>query len=310
MKKIVVIGSLNMDSVIETPYMPKAGETISGKSVTLIPGGKGANQAYAAGILGGRVSMIGAVGRDAFGEILKSNLDRAGVDTSSVSVIEGGTTGQAFITVDGSGENSIIIIAGTNGMVTGELIQEHIEIIRESDIVIMQLEIPVETVEYVKDLAVSMGKTVIIEPAPAVAGLPDSFWQGVDYIKPNETELEILTGRKLRTLEELKEGARTLLARGVKHVIASLGGEGCLFVSEQEETFFPARKVTAVDTTAAGDSFTAAFALALSEGKSCSEAIRFGQKVSAIAVTRKGAQTSIPTREEVERVGEASENLG
>ena len=222
------------------------------------------------------------------------------MDTSSVAEIEGATTGQAFITVDDSGENSIIIIAGTNGMVTRELIQEHIKKIEESDIVIMQLEIPVETVEYVKDLAVGMGKTVIIDPAPAVADLPDSFWQGVDYIKPNETELEILSGKPMKTLEELKEGAREFLKKGVKHVIASLGEDGCLFVSEKEEKFFPANKVKAVDTTAAGDSFTAAFALALSEGKSCDEAIRFGQKVSPIVVTRKGAQTSIPTREEVE----------
>ena len=176
MKKIVVIGSLNMDSVIETPHMPKGGETVSGQSVTLVPGGKGANQAYAAGILGGNVSMIGAVGNDAFGAILKNNLGKAGVDTSSVAEIEGATTGQAFITVDDSGENSIIIIAGTNGMVTKEFIQGHIKRIEESDIVIMQLEIPIETVEYVKDLAVGMGKTVIIDPAPAVAYLPDSFW--------------------------------------------------------------------------------------------------------------------------------------
>ena len=193
MKRIVVIGSLNMDSVIETPHMPKEGETVSGQSVTLVPGGKGANQAYAAGILGGNVSMIGAVGNDAFGTILKTNLGKAGVDISSVAEIEGATTGQAFITVDDSGENSIIIIAGTNGMVTKEFIQGHIKRIEESDIVIMQLEIPIETVEYVKDLAVGMGKTVIIDPAPAVADLPDSFWQGVDYIKPNETELEILS---------------------------------------------------------------------------------------------------------------------
>ncbi|MBM6738731.1 ribokinase [Faecalicatena fissicatena] len=303
MKRIVVIGSLNMDSVIETPHMPKEGETVSGQSVTLVPGGKGANQAYAAGILGGNVSMIGAVGNDAFGTILKTNLGKAGVDISSVAEIEGATTGQAFITVDDSGENSIIIIAGTNGMVTKEFIQGHIKRIEESDIVIMQLEIPIETVEYVKDLAVGMGKTVIIDPAPAVADLPDSFWQGVDYIKPNETELEILSGKSMKTLEELKEGAREFLKKGVKHVIASLGEDGCLFVSEEEEKFFQSNKVKAVDTTAAGDSFTAAFALALSEGKSCDEAIRFGQKVSAIVVTRKGAQTSMPTWEEVDREG-------
>lgn len=300
MKKIVVIGSLNMDCVIETPHMPNAGETISGRSISLIPGGKGANQAYAVGILGGNVAMIGAVGDDGFGKTLKGSLDHVGVDTSSIPVIQGETTGQAFITVDDQGENAIIIIAGTNGLVKKELVQKYQKQIEDSDIVIMQLEIPLETVQYVKDLAVSLGKTVILDPAPAIGNLPEGFFEHVDYIKPNETELEILTGTKMETQEELTVGARKLLSQGVKNVIVSLGEKGCLLVSEKEETFFPAQKVKALDTTAAGDSFTAAFALALSEGKSCHEAIRFGQKVSSVAVTRKGAQTSIPTREEVD----------
>lgn len=300
MKKIVVIGSLNMDCVIETPHMPNAGETISGRSISLIPGGKGANQAYAVGILGGNVAMIGAVGDDGFGKTLKGSLDHVGVDTSSIPVIQGETTGQAFITVDDQGENAIIIIAGTNGLVKKELVQKYQKQIEDSDIVIMQLEIPLETVQYVKDLAVSLGKTVILDPAPAIGNLPEGFFEHVDYIKPNETELEILTGTKMETQEELTVGARKLLSHGVKNVIVSLGEKGCLLVSEKEETFFPAQKVKALDTTAAGDSFTAAFALALSEGKSCHEAIRFGQKVSSVAVTRKGAQTSIPTREEVD----------
>lgn len=302
MKKIVVIGSLNMDCVIELPHMPRAGETISGRSISHIPGGKGANQAYAAGILGGNVKMIGAVGDDSFGKKLKDSLDCAGVDTSSVSVIPDETTGQAFITVDDQGENAIVIISGANGRIQKEMIQQYRSRIEESDIVIMQLEIPLETVCYIKNLAVELGKTVILDPAPAVRKLPDGFLEGVDYIKPNETELEILTGTKLNTREELVKGARYLLSKGVKHVIVSLGEKGCLLVSEAEETFFPAKKVKAVDTTAAGDSFTAAFALALSEGKSCHEAIQFGQKVSAVAVTRKGAQTSIPTREEIDRI--------
>lgn len=299
MKKILVVGSLNMDCVVETPTMPKAGETISGRNVTLVSGGKGANQAYAVGKLGGKVGMIGAVGNDSFGHTLKKNLESVGVETTGLAVMEGETTGQAFITVDDKGENSIIIIAGTNGLVSIELIQNNKKLIEESDIVIMQLEIPVKVVEYVKDLAISMGKQVIVDPAPAVAGLPDSFWSGIDYIKPNETELEILIGRKMKTREELIDGAREMLAKGVKGIIVTLGGDGCLFVTKEKETFFEANKVTAVDTTAAGDSFTAGFALALSEGRNLEEAIRFGQKVSAIAVTRKGAQTSIPSREEV-----------
>ena len=301
MKRILVVGSLNMDCVIETPAMPKAGETISGRSVSLVPGGKGANQAYAVGKLGGNVSMIGAVGDDSFGCTLKKNLESVNVDTTGINVMDGETTGQAFITVDDKGENSIIIIAGTNGLVSKDFILENQKLVKECDIVIMQLEIPIETVEYVKNLAKNMGKQIIVDPAPAVSGLKESFWKGIDYIKPNETELEILLGRKMDTREELISGARAMLAKGVKGVIVTLGGDGCLFVTEEETSFFEANKVKAVDTTAAGDSFTAGFALALSEGRNCEEAIRFGQKVSAIAVTRKGAQTSIPSREEVER---------
>lgn len=299
MKKILVIGSLNMDTVIETPYMPKSGETLAGRNVTLVPGGKGANQAYAAGKLGGKVSMIGAVADDSFGQMLKSNLESVGVNTSGVAMLAGATTGQAFITVDDGGANSIILIAGTNGMVTKEMIDLHRDLIADCDIIMMQLEIDWEVVAYAKDLAVSMGKLVIIDPAPALPNLPDSFWQDVDYIKPNETELEILTGGAISGKEALEAAAGEMLAKGVKNVMVSLGGDGCLLVNQDGIQFYPAHKVEAVDTTAAGDCFTASFALALSKGESVADAIRFGQKASAIAVTRKGAQTSIPSLEEV-----------
>ena len=301
MKKILVVGSLNMDSVVETQHMPEAGETVSGKNVTLVPGGKGANQAYAAGKLGGNVGMVGAVGDDAFGQALKENLESVGIDISGIAVMKGESTGQAFITVDERGENSIIVIAGTNGLVSKELIIQNKKLIEESDIIIMQLEIPAEVVEYVKDLAVDMGKLVIIDPAPAVQDLPETFWKGVDYIKPNETELAVLTGRRMETKEELEEGARQMLSKGVKGVIVTLGGEGCILVTGEKEEIFPAVKVKAVDTTAAGDGFTAGFALALSQGKNQEEAIRFGQEVSSIIVTKMGAQTSIPTMDEVKK---------
>lgn len=290
-----------MDLVVETSRRPKPGETISGKGVKVIPGGKGANQAYAIGKLGGDVGMIGAVGDDEFGRALKKNLESAGVNTSGLQVMENETTGQAFITVDDQGENAIILISGANGRMSKELVQENLECIENCDILIMQLEIPVETVAYLKDVAMKLGKTVILDPAPAQPDLPESLWQGIDYIKPNESELEILVGRKMESLEELKNGAREMIQKGVKGVIVSLGGEGCLFVTDKEEKYFPANKVKAVDTTAAGDSFTAAFALALSQGKGCDEAIMFGQKVSSIVVTRKGAQTSIPMIDELER---------
>lgn len=299
MKKITVVGSLNMDIVIETPHMPTGGETVSGRNVTLVPGGKGANQAYAVGKLGGNVTMIGAVGQDAAGDALLENLKKVNVNVSGIRRMEQGVTGQAYITVDDQGENSIILIAGTNGLVTKELIDDNIDILRESDIVIMQLEIPLDVVEYAKELAIKEGKTIIVDPAPAVTDIPNHFWKGIDYIKPNETELAILTGLKMETRDEIVQGARMMIEKGVKNVIVTLGGDGCLFVTKETEEFFPSHKVKAIDTTAAGDSFTAAFALALSQGKEYKEAIELGQKVSSIVVTKKGAQTSIPTMEEV-----------
>ncbi len=303
MKKILVVGSLNMDFVLETPHIPQAGETVSGRKVSFIPGGKGANQAYTIGKLGGNVKMLGAVGRDDFGRALKDNLTDVGVDVSDVCVLEKEATGQAYIAIDDAGENSIILIAGANGALTPELIRQNEaclkEIIESSDIVVMQLEIPLETVLYVKELAASLHKLIIVDPAPALSTIPDGFWKEIDYIKPNETELSILTGKQMKTQEEIIAGAKRMLEKGVRNVIVTMGGKGCLLVNHNLEQFFEARSVKAVDTTAAGDCFTAAFALALAEGKSCFEAIVFGQAASSIAVTRKGAQTSIPSREEV-----------
>ena len=215
-----------MDIVLETPRIPKAGETSSGKNIMQAPGGKGANQAYAIGKLGGKVEMIGAVGDDSFGYKLKANLESVGVSTVGVETFSGEPTGQAYIAVDEEGENSIILIAGTNGMVTKDMIKKNLKKIQESDIIIMQLEIPLEVVEYVKKLAVGLGKTVIVDPAPAVPNIPDSFWKGIDYIKPNETELEILAGKEMKNLEQLKEGARIMLEKGVKNVVVTLGGDG------------------------------------------------------------------------------------
>ena len=300
MKKILVIGSLNMDTVIETPYIPQSGETLAGKSIALVPGGKGANQAYTVGKLGGDVSMIGAVADDSIGTALKANLESVGVNISGISTLPGTTTGQAFITVDDNGANSIILIAGANGLVSREMIDQHRNLIQACDIVMMQLEIDWNVVAYAKDLAVSMGKTVLIDPAPALPGLPDSFWQGVDYIKPNETELEILTGGPLNCQADLKAAAGEMFSKGVRNVMVSLGGDGCLLMNREGMHFYPAKKVHAVDTTAAGDCFMGAFALALSRGADVAEAITYGQKASAIAVTRKGAQSSIPNPEEIQ----------
>lgn len=298
MKKILVVGSLNMDFSIETPRIPVPGETIMGTGVKLVPGGKGANQVYTIGKLGGDVAMIGAVGDDSFGEMLIDNLKNVGVNVEGIERIPGGTTGQAFIPVDESGENSIIVIGGTNGQVDEAILKKYEYLMDEADIVVMQQEIPLTTVMAAKQMAMEKGKTIIVDPAPAAA-MPDEFWNGIDYIKPNETELGILIGKELSTQEEYKEAAQEMLRKGVKKLLVTLGSKGCLIVSSEGEEFIPANKVKAVDTTAAGDTFTGAFAVALSQGKSEKEAITFAQKASAIAVTRKGAQASVPTLEEV-----------
>lgn len=300
MKKILVVGSLNMDFMIRVKENPKVGETILGETVKLVPGGKGANQAYAVGKLGGNVAMLGAVGTDPFGSQLTDNLNSVHVDTTGVQVMEGIPTGQAFVSVYDSGDNSIIVIPGTNGAISRETIDSHIRYIDECDYIIMQLEIPLDVVQYVKEIAVKKGKKVVLDPAPADSGLKDEFWNGISVIKPNESELGILTGKEVSTREEITAAARELVAKGVETVLATLGGEGCLMVNTEGEQYFPAQKVECVDSTAAGDCFLAAFTVALSEDRSYEEAIRFAQNAAAIVVTRPGAQTSIPWRSEIQ----------
>ena len=299
MKKILVIGSLNLDTSIKVKAMPKAGETILGMAVSQASGGKGANQAYAAGMLGGDVSMLGSVGNDREGRTVSGNLKKAGVDTSGIRICEKAATGQAFVTVDSSGQNSIIVIPGANNETTAEYLTEHTEYMDEADIIVMQFEIPFDAVNYVKQYAVHKGKILIVDPAPARGSIPESFWKGIDYLKPNETELEILSGRRLAGEQDICDAAGELIRKGVRNVIVSLGDKGCIRVHNDGVNYFEAEKVNAVDTTAAGDSFTGAFAVALSEGKTTEEAVSFAQKAASITVTRKGAQASIPSRDQV-----------
>lgn len=288
-----------MDFVIRMKEMPQVGETIMGESVNLVPGGKGANQAYAAGKLGGDVTMLGGVGKDLYGDKLIQNLEEVHVNAEGILRTENVPTGQAFVSVYDSGNNSIVVIRGANGSLTKEFINENEKYIDDCDYIIMQLEIPLDIVRYVKTLAVRKGKKVVLDPAPAVSGLEDDFWKGISILKPNETELEILAQEKLESEEEVVAAARKLIKKGVETVIVTLGEKGCILVQETKETYFPAHKVENVDTTAAGDSFIAALVVSVSEGKTYEEAIQFAQTVSSIVVTRKGAQTSIPWRDEV-----------
>lgn len=299
MKRILVVGSLNMDFVINTDHMPKPGETIFGKTFFLVPGGKGANQAYAIGKLGGKVVMIGGIGTDEYGEMLINNLNSVGVSTEFIKRIPEGDTGKAFIIVDKTGENSIVVIRGANYLLDKAWLDNNEHLFNECDAVVLQLEIPLEIVSYAAELAKKKGKTVILDPAPAMPMILDTCLKNVDIIKPNETELAALTGMPADTQENIKTAAQELINRGVETVIVTMGEKGALLVQRNDAKFFPAEKVKAVDTTAAGDCFTASLALMLDKDN-YEEAIRFATKVSALAVTRKGAQSSIPDRREID----------
>lgn len=295
-KGILVIGSLNMDLSIDLAKMPVTGETILGRGIAYKAGGKGANQACAAGKLGGRVRMLGCVGQDEFGQKLVKSLSESGVETDYIKESRDLPTGTAVIYVDDNGDNSIVVIPGANMACDMEYLKEQDEQFHWCDYVVLQMEIPYEAVWYSVKRAKELGKTVILNPAPAPDEIPEEILSLVDYLTPNETEIIALNGK---SKDDIREGAEKLLGRGVSNVIATLGDRGALLVNRYGETFYPARKVVSVDTTAAGDCFNGAMVAALAEGQSEAEAILFANIASSIAVTRKGAQESLPIREEV-----------
>ncbi len=297
MKKILVVGSLNVDMVVRVPHMPAAGETILAEKADTVPGGKGANQAYAAGKLGAQTIMFGAVGNDRYAEIEKKSLQSAGVDVSRLIVRADFDTGLAWITVNDAGDNSIVVVSGANKTLSEKDIADNDDLLHSCDIVLCQMEIPVQTVLCAARRAKELGKTVILDPAPVPKDFPAELYTYVDIIKPNETELSLLTGA---ASSDYEKGADILRSRGVKNVIVTLGGAGAFVNSETEgKHMLTVRPVPVVDTTAAGDSFTAALAVRLASGSSLLQAVRYANEVATIVVTRKGAQTSIPTATEV-----------
>lgn len=284
-----------MDLVAVTPRIPVAGETIIGKDFFTVPGGKGANQAYAAAKLGGQTAMLGRVGSDDFGRAMRQNLAGVGCDVSKVLEVPG-PSGVALIFVSEAGENSIVVAPGANQKLTPA------DIAFESSILLLQLETPLETVIAAAQYAKQRGVTVILDPAPApAAGLPPELLQSVDILTPNETEAAMLSGKPPGplTAEAAGQIARTLQAKGVSTVIVKLGEQGCLLATGETQQLIPAPKVKAVDTTAAGDVFNAALAVALSEGKDLPAACAFAAKAGSVSVTRMGAQSSAPSRDEV-----------
>ena len=298
MKNICVIGSLNMDLVVNVDKMPKPGQTIIGSNFKEVPGGKGANQAVAMARLNGNVSMIGKVGEDGFGQTLINSLKNDKVDTTYIKTTKG-ATGVALITVDNNAQNSIVVSPGANFEVKEEDIDNNIEAIKNSDIVVLQLETPLNTIKYALKKSKELNKYTILNPAPALK-LDDEIIKNVDLLTPNETELEIISGVNIETEEDIQKAAQIMIEKGVKELIVTLGSKGSLYINKEKSIFKKAYKVEAVDTTAAGDSYTAALAVALSKDKNIEEAMDFASKVGALSVLKEGAQSSLPTLEDVE----------
>lgn len=299
---IVVVGSLNADLVASVARFPNPGETITGERFETFCGGKGANQAYAAGRLGASVAMIGQVGADSFGDRQLENLALVGVGTNSILRDPDQPTGTAIIGVEANGENRIIVIPGANGSFTPERLAQSADLIRRAKWILLQLEIPAATVGEALRIAREGRACVILDPAPASA-LPDEWLRGLHYLTPNLAELALLTGVPLNEESDLTLIARTarrLCARGVERVIAKLGSRGALLVTDTDEIHWPTPRVKPVDTTAAGDCFNGVFAAELSSGKTETEAGAFAVAAAALSVTRAGAQASMPERAEVE----------
>ncbi|WP_106803198.1 ribokinase [Pseudomonas sp. S5D5] len=297
--KVVVVGSLNMDLVTRASRLPRAGETLVGQTFSTVPGGKGANQAVASARLGAEVAMVGCVGSDAYGTQLRDALQVEGIDCQAVSIVDG-SSGVALIVVDDNSQNAIVIVAGSNGQLTPASLQAFDAVLQAADVIICQLEVPMETVGYALKRGRELGKTVILNPAPASAPLPAEWYASIDYLIPNESEASALSGVTVDSLDSAKVAATQLIKAGAGKVIITLGAQGALFTDGQVFEHLPAPKVKAVDTTAAGDTFVGGFAAALANGKREAEAIRFGQVAAALSVTRAGAQPSIPTLHDVQ----------
>ena len=296
MNKILVIGSLNADLVVRSPRFPSPGETIQGENLVTIPGGKGANQAVAAARLGAQVAMIGRVGTDTFGSMLINNLKQNKVNADRVIKDGSSATGTAVIVVDSQGQNSIILSPGANGKVTPSDINPGS--FSSSSLLLLQLEIPIETVIHSANLAREKGLLVLLNPAPA-HDLPDDLLKTADYILPNETELGLLTGKPVKDLAMVGAAGLSLLARGAKNIIATLGAQGALIVNKDGVKLIPSFKVNIVDTTAAGDAFIGGLAVGLLNGKSLEDAVQYACACGALAVTKFGAQPSLPNAEDV-----------
>lgn len=291
--KAVVIGSMNMDFTMDVDHLPSKGETVPAVRLRTSPGGKGLNQAVALARLGAEVLMVGAVGNDASGKVLLGNLPKDRIPDFAIKTVDD-STGNAFITVDSQGNNTIVVYPGANYKLDMHWVESFKGEIESADFVVLQMEIPVETVIASIELAHNLNTKVVLNPAPAVP-LPDYVYTMVDLVIPNETELALLTGES-----NIVEGARKLLQMGANAVVVTLGSEGCFYKDAHQEISVEGFKVNAIDSTAAGDAFIGGLLTALGRHEDIGTAMKFANAVGAITVTRPGAQESIPTYEEVE----------
>jgi len=298
-KFILVLGGINMDFVIRTKTVPRRGETLIGSDFSIIPGGKGANQAVCVNRLGGRAVLGGCLGNDSLGQELKQGLKQEGVITEYIVTDDEEHSGATIIIVDEDGDNSIILDPGANMKFLPSKAFCLQEVLPRVNIVLSQLEIPIQTIDFVFGKAKQLGITTVLDVGPA-SPLPSSLLHNTDILSPNQTELETLLKHEIKNLDEAKRGAEELLDWGVKAVILKLGEQGSYLLTEKERSYFPAFKVKAVDTTAAGDAFMGALCLRLSEGESLPQAIEFANLAGACAVTKMGARPSLPTREEMD----------
>jgi ribokinase len=298
MSRIFVIGSSNTDMVIRSDKLPARGETIIGGEFLMNAGGKGANQAVAAAKLGGDVTLACKVGDDIFGRQALQGFQQAGINTDFVFTDPGNPSGVALILVDGHGENSIAVAPGANGALLIPDLEKVIEQIEKGDIVLLQLEIPIQTVTYAIKKCYRKGARVILNPAPAQI-LDNDLFRFVDTITPNETEAELLTGIKVNDLQSAAKAAVILQNKGVSNVIITMGHQGAYLHNSDLQMGMPSPKVTAIDSTAAGDVFNGALAVALTEHFDMEQAVSFACKAASVSVTRMGAQSSVPGRSEL-----------
>jgi ribokinase len=293
--RVAVVGSLNMDLVARAPRLPNPGETLAGSGFAQVAGGKGGNQAVAAARLGAQVAMVGRVGADSNGEVLRAGLAAEGIDCGALETSPSAPTGVALIVVDDASQNAIVIVAGSNGEVTPGTVSRHSAVLGQADVVVCQLETPTEAVEAALATAHRLKKITILNPAPATGPLPALWLPLIDYLVPNELEAATLTGLPVSTPDEAARAALALREAGARNVLVTLGAQGvCALLEGAAPTHLPAPRVSAVDTTAAGDTFIGGLAARLAASEAPLEAIAFALRAASISVTRAGAQPSIP----------------